>query len=194
MQVGVGQLPAVVGQTEYMLIDPQELPNGPFTYYVVADFGAVTSDESNNVTITAVNDAPAATGESYSTNYGVPLVVPTPGVLGNDTDRDSPSLTAQVVTGPAHGTLVLNANGSFTYTPNAGFFGADEFTYAARDVDPNRGSNVVTVSLTVSKLVYGFVNVQNLPPPANKTFKRGSTVGLKWQFTARWRGHRQLQR
>ena len=42
---------------------------------------------------------------------------------------------------------------------------------------------MVTVSLTVNKLVYGFVNVQNLPPPSNKTFKRGSTVGLKWQFT-----------
>ena len=61
--------------------------------------------------------------------------------------------------------------------------GRIEFTYTARDVDPTRGSNVVTVSLTVNKLVYGFVNVQNLPPPANKTFKRGSTVGLKWQFT-----------
>ena len=193
MQVGAA-VPAVVGQTEYMLIDPQELPNGPFTYYVVADFGAVTSDESNNVTITAVNDAPAATGESYSTNYGVPLVVPTPGVLGNDTNRDSPLLTAQVVTGPAHGTLVLDANGSFTYTPNAGFFGADEFTYAARDADPNRGSNVMTVSLTVSKLVYGFVNVQNLPPPANKTFKRGSTGRPQVAVHAGWRGHRQLQR
>ena len=68
VQVGPA-VPAVVGQTEYMLIDQQELPNGPFTYYVVADFGAVTSDESNNVTITAVNDAPVATGESYSTNY-----------------------------------------------------------------------------------------------------------------------------
>ena len=113
----------------------------------------------------------------------MPLVVATPGVLGNDTDRDSPSLTTQVVTGPAHGTLVLNANGAFTYTPAAGFFGTDEFTYTARDVDPNRGSNVVTVSITVNGLVYGFVNVQNLPPPANKTFKRGSTVGLKWQFT-----------
>ena len=66
VQVGPA-VPAVVGQTEYMLIDQQELPNGPFTYYVVADFGAVTSDESNNVTITAVNDAPVATGESYST-------------------------------------------------------------------------------------------------------------------------------
>ena len=65
---GRGGSAAVVGQTEYMLIDQQELPNGPFTYYVVADFGAVTSDESNNVTITAVNDAPVATNDSYSTD------------------------------------------------------------------------------------------------------------------------------
>ena len=188
VQVGPA-VPAVLGvlaQTEYTLIDQQELPNGPFTYYVVADFagdsGTITSDESNNVTPTAVNDAPVATGESHSTTQGVPLVVATPGVLGNDTDVDSPSLTAELVTGPTHGTLALNANGSFTYTPAAGFFGADAFTYRARDVDPTRGSNVVTVSLTVNAL-YGFVNVQNLPPGPNKTFKRGTTATLKWRFT-----------
>ena len=179
----VGTVPAVLGQVEYVLVDTQELPNGPFTYYVIAEFGAVTSGPSNSVTITAVNDRPVATGESYSTDYGVPLVVAAAGVLGNDTDVDSPSLTARVVTGPVNGTLVLNANGSFTYTPNVGFAGSDEFTYTANDVDPSRSSNVTTVSITVNRLVYGFINVQNVPPPANKTFKRGSTVTLKWQFT-----------
>jgi len=113
----------------------------------------------------------------------VPLVIAAPGVLGNDTDIDSPTLTTQVVTSTAHGTLVLNANGSFTYTPVVGYVGPDQFTYTANDVDPSRSSNVVTVSITVNGIVYGFVNVQNLPPPANKTFKRGSTVGLKWQYT-----------
>ena len=107
---------------------------------MVAEFGAITGGPSNSVTINAVNDKPAATGESYSTDYGVPLVVAAPGLLSNDTDHDSPSLTAELMSEPAHGTLLLNANGSFTYTPNAGFFGPDEFTYRARDVDPARGS------------------------------------------------------
>ena len=56
-----------------------------------------------------------------------------PGVLANDTDVDGATLTAVLVTGPAHGTLALNADGSFTYTPAANFNGADSFTYRAND-------------------------------------------------------------
>ena len=44
-----------------------------------------------------------------------------PGVLANDTDPDGDPLTAVLVTGPSHGTLTLNANGSFTYTPAANY-------------------------------------------------------------------------
>src|SRR5207247_6809305 len=71
-----------------------------------------------------------------------------PGVLGNDTDVDSPVLTAVVVTGPSHGALTLNANGSFTYTPAANFNGSDSFTYKANDglLD----SNMATVALTIN--------------------------------------------
>jgi len=68
--------------------------------------------------------------------------------LANDTDVNGDSLTAVLVSGPAHGTLVLNANGSFTYTPAAGYTGADSFTYKANDGQLD--SNVATVSLTVS--------------------------------------------
>ena len=47
------------------------------------------------------------------------------GVLANDTDADGDTLTATKVGDPAHGTVVLNANGSFIYTPAAGYFGPD---------------------------------------------------------------------
>ncbi|MDT5196330.1 MAG: hypothetical protein QOH20_3084, partial [Mycobacterium sp.] len=50
-------------------------------------------------------------------------------VLGNDTDDDGDPLTATVVTGPAHGDLTLNPDGSFTYTPDANYNGTDTFTY-----------------------------------------------------------------
>src|SRR5205807_391780 len=54
-------------------------------------------------------------------------------VLANDADPDGDALAAAVATGPAHGTLVLNADGSFTYTPDADYTGPDAFTYTAAD-------------------------------------------------------------
>ena len=70
------------------------------------------------------------------------------GVLANDTDPQSMPLTASLVSGPTHGSLTLNSDGSFTYTPNTGYLGADSFTYQASDGFHN--SNVATVSLTVT--------------------------------------------
>ena len=57
-------------------------------------------------------------------------------MLANDTDVEHDPLTAIRVTGPAHGTLSLNPDGSFTYMPAAGFFGSDGFTYKANDGRP----------------------------------------------------------
>ena len=71
-----------------------------------------------------------------------------PGLLANDTDADGDTLTAAKVTDPAHGTVTVNANGSISYVPAAGYFGPDSFTYRANDGALD--SNTVTVSLTVS--------------------------------------------
>ena len=73
-----------------------------------------------------------ANNDSYTTAEGKPLSVAAPGVLANDTAAGGATLTAVLVTGPAHGTLTLNPDGSFTYTPAAGFSGSDSFTYQAR--------------------------------------------------------------
>src|SRR5439155_1193585 len=69
-------------------------------------------------------------------------------VLANDQDPDGDVLRALLVTSPLHGTLVNNANGSFSYTPNANFFGTDTFTYKANDGEFD--SNVATVTITVT--------------------------------------------
>jgi hypothetical protein len=53
------------------------------------------------------------------------------GVLVNDTSPDGDALRADLLTAPMHGTVVLNSNGSFTYTPRLGFSGIDTFTYVA---------------------------------------------------------------
>src|SRR5204863_4675580 len=91
--------------------------------------------DSNTATVTiavsAVNDAPVAVNDSYGTTEDTAVTLPAPGVLGNDTDVDGNLLTAMVVTQPAHGTLTVNADGSFTYTPALNFNGGDSFTYKA---------------------------------------------------------------
>ena len=100
-----------------------------------------------NLPPTAINIAPAAAADTYSTTVQTPLIVPAPGLLGNDNDPNSPSLTAIKVTDPAHGTLSLNANGGFTYTPNTDFYGPDSFIY--RSTDGSGLSNTSTVTITV---------------------------------------------
>ena len=97
---------------------------------------------------TTANQAPAATADGYSTKEDTALSVAAAGVLGNDTDLDGNSLSAVLVSGPAHGTLALNANGSFSYTPAGNYAGADSFTYKASD--GTLSSNAATVSLTVT--------------------------------------------
>ncbi|NEU06730.1 tandem-95 repeat protein, partial [Flavihumibacter sp. R14] len=58
------------------------------------------------------------------------------------------AITAIKVTDPANGTLVFNADGSFTYTPNANFNGTDSFTYKVSD--GSLESNIATVTITVT--------------------------------------------
>lgn len=93
------------------------------------------------------NTAPTAANDGYPTAYGTALTVSAPGVLGNDSDLEDDALTASLVSGPAHGTLTLDADGSFAYTPSAGYSGADAFTYRASD--GTLLSATATVALTV---------------------------------------------
>jgi VCBS repeat-containing protein len=94
------------------------------------------------------NTAPVADNESYTTGEDQALAIAAPGVLDGDTDADGDALTAVLAAGPSHGTLVLNANGSFTYTPAANYSGSDNFTYRASDGTDL--SNLATVDITIS--------------------------------------------
>lgn len=96
------------------------------------------------------NHPPSAAADVYTTSQDSPLVIPAPGVLGNDTDPDGNILNANLVTGPAHGVLSLGKDGSFTYTPAAGFYGEDSFTYKANDGIAD--SNIATVTITITSV------------------------------------------
>ncbi len=120
-------------------------PDGSFTYspaagYAGADsFTYAASDgllSSAAATVTfqvAAAPPPSANPDSYEAQAGTTLSIAAPGVLGNDTSPRGLQLSAALVAGPQHGTLALNADGSFTYLPADGFVGNDGFTYAATD-------------------------------------------------------------
>lgn len=143
-------------------------PNGSFTYTPNASFNGVdtftyhANDGTANsaptvvtLTITGVNDAPpVAVADAYATNEDTTLTVTAAnGVLANDTDIDGDPLTAVLDIGPLNGTLTLNSNGSFTYTPNANFNGVDSFIYHANDGTSN--SPPASVTLTVAAVADG---------------------------------------
>jgi hypothetical protein len=141
------------------LVDSEELPHGaPFIYWSRATFEDTSaSGISNYAMVTAVNDAPIAAADAYTVNAGATLAVAAPGLLGNDTDADSPSFTAVLTQAPVNGTLVLSQDGSFSYTPAAGFSGEDSFWYAARDVTPLSARNApVKVTITVNAGLFAF--------------------------------------
>ncbi len=132
---------------------------GTDTFTYTASDGTKTSNTAT-VTIAVGQQPPVASDDSYSDNQSVTLNVPAPGVLANDTDPSSLALSASMVTTVSHGTLTLNSDGSFSYTPAAGFYGADSFSYKVSD--GNLSSNTATVAISVA-------NVPVVTAPANIT-------------------------
>ena len=149
---GTAQYSANDGRIDYT---PRLNWSGTDTFTYRAYDGRAYSDPATvTVTVTPVNDAPVARNDFFQTTEDTPRTVTVVepnnplGVLWNDTDAEGSALTAAVVTGPANGTLALNADGSFTYTPNANFNGTDTFTYTASDGLLTSSAATVTISVT----------------------------------------------
>jgi len=134
-------------------------PDGTFTYtpdpnfngadsfrYQIDDGRGGTTTATVAVTVSPVNDAPLAADDQAITGEGAPVTID---VLSNDGDVDGDALSAAVDSGPSHGTVVSNPDGTFTYTPDAGFTGSDSFTYIASD--GAGGVDLATVAITVTR-------------------------------------------
>jgi len=131
--------------------DPDPNFNGSDSFdYEVTDGNGGSDTATVTITVQSVNDAPVAGDDSYSTDEDTALSVGTPGLLGNDSDVESATLSVNTtpVSGPSSGTLTLNSDGSFTYTPSADSNGTDSFTYEALDGDG--GSDTATATITVN--------------------------------------------
>ena len=120
-------------------ISMPDLENGPFLS------GGISLEMWSDTTryLLNVDDVlvrPLAVDDSYTGSANVPLVVASPGVLGNDTGVYGTNLTATLLSSPVHGTITLSAHGGFTYTPSTDFVGTDTFTYQASDDVTNLGA------------------------------------------------------
>ncbi len=110
-------------------LEPDASLQGPYVVNVTA-----TLPDGSSVTIPLVinitNPAPLATDDGTQTPLDTPVTI---AVLGNDTDPDGDDLTLTAVGTPVNGTVVINPDGTLTYTPDAGFTGTDSFTYTIND-------------------------------------------------------------
>jgi len=99
-----------------------------------------------------IDHFPFAIGDAYGTAYETILVVPAgTGVLANDTGLQDAGLVVTVIGAVVGGSLLLNDDGSFTFTPTAGFSGAASFTYRVTDADGDwaEANVVITVAAPV---------------------------------------------
>ncbi len=158
------------GSTEQLAAEVVEGPDhgrlqfnddGSFRYIPDANFSGVDqftyratdgNEQSNiarvTINITSVNDPPSGKSDLYETDEDVPLNVSAEnGVLRNDTDVDGDAIVATIVVDVENGSLTLNSDGSFVYTPNADFHGTDVFSY--RVGDSSDTSDPISVLLTV---------------------------------------------
>lgn len=130
-----------------------------------------------DLTAVAAPSLPAAADDAFIASFNTTLVVPAPGVLINDSSNGSGSMTASLNSSTTGGGVTLNANGSFTYTPNAGFSGPDSFTYRA--VNSAGASNPATVTIQVAS------SIVPLPPVGLRVSSVvGNLVTLRWGLLA----------
>ena len=126
----------------------------PYVYIAGADHGLIA------VQAIAIGVPPTTSNDAYSSPFNTPLTIAAPGVLANDASNGGGAMTATLVTAPTSGTLALNANGGFMYTPAAAFVSPASFTYRA--VNASGPGNVGMVTITV--------NAPPVPTTANDAF------------------------
>ncbi|MDA1180382.1 MAG: Ig-like domain-containing protein, partial [Planctomycetota bacterium] len=132
-------------------------PDGSFLYTPNANFRGTDSFRyvardanggSSMSAIVRINVVPFAQDDNFAVNAGTTLNIAAPGVLSNDLGAGVITAALDVTT--SNGDLQLNSDGSFAYTPVAGFSGTDTFTYHV--VDGGSDSNTATVTILINAL------------------------------------------
>jgi hypothetical protein len=126
----------------------------------VCDIFNVCDQAVVSIFVNAINDLPVVQNDSFTTNEDVVL---SGSLAQNDSDVETAVLNYAVLSGTAHGNLVLSGDGTFVYTPNANFFGTDQAQIQIADV----GSPVNT---TTSWLYITVVGVDDVTQVTNDNF------------------------
>jgi hypothetical protein len=116
----------------------------------VTDTSLLSDTAQLTVSLVNVNAPPVTVDDNYAVDQATALNVEPAGVLENDVDIDADSLQSLLVAHPAHGTLVFNSDGSFTYVPDPDFVGTDSFLY--RPADGLEHGTVGRVTIVVNSL------------------------------------------
>ncbi|MBW2938861.1 tandem-95 repeat protein, partial [Aureisphaera sp. CAU 1614] len=146
--------------------------------YFIADDGSPVATDSATLTITVYPIVrPNYTFANDDSYFGFVNTDVSGNVLDNDTDPEGENqvvdTTISPFSGPSNGSLVLNADGTFTYTPNAGFFGTDHFVYQVMDdgTPVARDNATVTITIPPQNTTYAINDVNatlvNTPVPGN---------------------------
>jgi gliding motility-associated-like protein len=118
--------------------------------WTVTNGNCTANEDEVSITVNA-NCAPGIVDNTYTTLEDHVLTVPAiSGILSNDTDPESQPLTVTTtpVTPPAHGSVVIQPDGSFVYTPDLDYNGSDSFTVSVCDNTPSCVNNVVDITIT----------------------------------------------
>ena len=147
------RIDAVSGVLSFVSTPDHEVPQDAdadnlYQVRVQVSDGQLSSWRDITVQVANVNEAPQATGERFVLNEDETLAGTRADLLGNDLDGDSAVLSMRLVQGPAHGTLSIQPDGSWTYQPVADFHGNDSFTYVVTDGVLDSG--VATVQLQIN--------------------------------------------
>ena len=146
---------------------------------------AVTADTIN----ITVNDVPDAIDSLASMEQGTPIS----GTLtASDSDDVATDLTYAVDSGPANGTLTINADGTFTYTANTGFTGSDSFTFSA--TDPGGATDTATVSVDVLAKTFDFSSTSEFQVNTYATDDQNNSAGAALSdggFVITWESNNQ---
>ena len=115
--------------------------------YTITD-GALSASAELLITVTGVNDAPVAVADTLDATEDTPETYTAAQLVGNDTDVENSELSLSSVTSGSNGTAVLNADGTVTFTPNADYAGAADFTYIVNDGTAD-ATSAATVTVNV---------------------------------------------